>query len=100
MHDPQAFSLGLELGLGQKFVMPREWPTSTDEDKAKAELGRLVYNGIGGPLPRSRFEYAREIVEQMDLLNSRCESLREWATDLKRRMTAASATGPPSGHEP
>jgi hypothetical protein len=87
--DGRAFAEGIRAGTGEPFRMPDEWPIPRSEAEGKEALGRVVSHGCGGPLPRSGFEYAPEIVARMDLLNAPNNALAEWARVFSGAMARA-----------
>jgi hypothetical protein len=92
--DPQALTAGIREGSGHPFEAPSEWPRAPKtEREAKAILGALISDGMGGALPLAGFEYADEITARMRLENSQNDSLREWANDLRGILTRSGARG-------
>lgn len=87
MADLDALRSGLSGCLGHRLQSAEARPFPTSERQAKNLLGRTIQSIVGEPLARSGFEYAEAIVAEMDLTNSRNESLREWARSFDRLIT-------------
>lgn len=84
--DLDGLSKGLEADLNLQFKKPNNWKDPRNERDAKNCLGRLIRDGIGGPLPHMGFEYALSIIQNSELIDSSNLSLADWARSFVRKL--------------